>query len=105
MAYDKFVENILLTQDIQTSEIADVRQLIGKLLDPTILETMVHDASIQPPSGNPRLRTTNRDFILDFIYMVHQLKGSDILNTSRLQELDKKANRIIIFLEKEYNLD
>jgi hypothetical protein len=105
MAYDKFVENILLTQDIQTSEIADVRQMTGKLLDPTILETMVHDASIQPPSGNPRLRTTNRDFILDFIYMVHQLKGSDILNTSRLKELDKKANRIIIFLEKEYNLD
>jgi hypothetical protein len=33
------------------------------------------------------------------------LKGSDVLNTSRLKELDKKANRIIIFLEKEYNLD
>ncbi|MBX9734460.1 MAG: hypothetical protein K2X37_10400, partial [Chitinophagaceae bacterium] len=105
MSYDKSVENVLLTQDIQTGEIADVRPMIGKLLNPNILETMIHEGTIQPPLGNPKLRTTNKEFILDFIYIIHQLKGSDVLNKNRLQELNDKADRIITFLNTEYHLD
>ena len=105
ISYDKSVENILLSQNVQTGEIADVRPIIGKLLDPNILETMIHEGTIQPPIGNPKLRTINKEFILDFIYIVHQLKGTDVLNKSRLLELNNKADRIIKFLTKEYNLD
>ena len=46
------------------------------------------------------LRTTDKEFILDFIYAVHQLKGSDALNAVRLQRLKERAIGIILFFKE-----
>jgi hypothetical protein len=104
MAYNQATERILLTQFRQEGEIADIRNLTGKLLDPIILETMVDGEIISPPAGNPALRTKTKEFIFDFIYAVHQLKGSDKLNIVRLHRLKEKAIGIMLFLMKEYNI-
>lgn len=104
MAYDQAIERILLTQSRQENEINTIRPMMGKLLDANILETMVYGDVIRPPLGNPTLRTTDKEFILDFIYAVHQLKGSDALNAVRLQRLKEKAIGIIVFLKKVYHL-
>ncbi len=104
MAYNQATERILLTQSRQEGEIADIQTLTGKLLDPNILETMVDGETISPPAGNPALRTTTKEFILDFIYAVHQLKGSDRLNAVRLNRLKERAVGIMLFLKKEYNI-
>ena len=104
MAYNQATERILLTQSRQEGEIADIRNLTGKLLDPNILETMVDGEIISPPAGNPALRTKTKEFISDFIYAVHQLKGSDRLNVVRLHRLKEKAVGIMLFLKKEYNI-
>ncbi|HET9744299.1 MAG TPA: hypothetical protein VFP97_01220 [Chitinophagaceae bacterium] len=104
MAYDQAIERVLLTQNRQEEEISEIRFMTGKLMDPNILETMVEGEVIRPPSGNPALRTLNREFILDFIYAVHQLKGSDALNTVRLTRLKERAIGIILFLKKEYKM-
>ena len=104
MAYDQAIERILLTQGRQENEITEIRPMMGKLLDANILETMVYGDVIRPPSGNPPLRTIDKNFILDFIYAVHQLKGSDALNAVRLQRLKERAVGIIAFLKKEYHL-
>jgi len=104
MAYNQATDRILLTQSRQEDEIADIRTLTGKLLDPNILETMVEGEIISPPAGNPALRTTTKEFILDFIYGVHQLKGSDRLNVVRLKRLKERATGIILFLKKEYHV-
>jgi hypothetical protein len=105
MAYDQAIERILLTQTRQENEISEIRPMMGKLLDANILETMVYSDVILPPSGNPALRSVSKDFILDFIYAIHQLKGSDALNATRLQRLKDRATGIIIFLKKEYHLE
>jgi hypothetical protein len=104
MAYHQVIERILLTQTRQENEIAEIRLMTGKLLDPNILETMVDGDKIFPPAGNPLLRTKTKEFLLDFIYAVHQLKGSDMLNTVRLYRLKERAVGIIHFLKKEYNI-
>ncbi len=104
MAYNQATDRILLTQSRQEGEIADIQTLTGKLLDPNILETMVDGEIISPPAGNPALRTTTKEFILDFIYGVHQLKGSDRMNVVRLKRLKERADGIILFLKKEYNI-
>jgi hypothetical protein len=103
MAYDQAIDRVLLTQTRQENEITEIRPMMGKLMDP-ILETMVYGDVIHAPSGNPALRTTNKEFILDFIYAIHQLKGSDALNAVRLQRLKERAIGIILFLKKEYDL-
>jgi hypothetical protein len=104
MAYNQAIERILLTQSRQETEIAEIRTMMGKLLDPNILETMVDGEIISPPAGNPPLRTKTKEFILDFIYDVHQLKGSDKLNAVRLHRLTERAVGIMLFLKKEYNI-
>ena len=104
LAYDQAIDRILLTQSRQENEITEIRPMMGKLLDANVLETMVYGDVIRPPSGNPSLRTIDKEFILDFIYAIHQLKGSDALNTVRLQQLKERAIGIILFLNKEYHL-
>ena len=104
MAYDQAIDRVLLTQARQENEITEIRPMMGKLMDPNVLETMVYGDVIHAPSGNPALRTTNKEFILDFIYAIHQLKGSDALNAVRLQRLKERAIGIILFLKKEYDL-
>jgi hypothetical protein len=47
----------------------------------------------------------NKEFILDFIYAVHQLKGSDAVNAARLQKVKEKATGIIRFLQTEYHVN
>ena len=105
MAYDQAIEKILLTQTRQEDEVTEIRPMMGKLMDPNVLETMVYGDVIRPPSGNPALRTVNKEFILDFIYAIHQLKGSDALNKVRLERLKERAIEIILFLKKEYHLE
>jgi hypothetical protein len=105
LSYDQAMERILLTQNRQDDEINDIRPMMGRLLDPNVLETMIDGENIHPPAGNPSLRTVNKEFILDFIYAVHQLKGSDAVNAARLQKVKEKATGIIRFLQTEYHVN
>src|SRR5262245_56109844 len=68
MAYDQAIERVMLTQGRQENEITEVRPLMGKLMDATILETMIDGDVIHVPAGNPSLRTSTKEFLLDFIY-------------------------------------
>ncbi|HWC54153.1 MAG TPA: hypothetical protein VG676_11260 [Chitinophagaceae bacterium] len=104
LSYDQAIEKVQLTQNRQDDEINDIRPMMGRLMDPNVLETMIDGEDIHPPAGNPSLRNVNREFILDFIYAVHQIKGSDAVSSARLQLVKDKATGIIRFLKKEYHL-
>jgi len=104
IAYDQAVERIYVTQLRQEDELKSIQSLTGKILDPLVLETMVEGENIIRPDGNPLLRTVNKELLLDFIYVIHQLKGSDALNAVRLQRLKERATGIIYFLKKVYHL-
>jgi hypothetical protein len=104
MAYDQAIELVLKTQSRQENEVTEIRPMMGRLMNANVLETMVYADVVNPPLGNPPLRTVDKEFILDFIYAVHQLKGSDALNAVRLQRLKERAIGIILFLKKEYHL-
>src|SRR5574338_206246 len=64
LSYDQAMERIQLTQNRQDDEINDIRPMMGRLMDPNVLETMIDGEDINPPAGNPPLRTVNREFIL-----------------------------------------
>ena len=105
MAYDQEIERVLLTQTRQENEINEIRPMMGRLMNANILETMIDGDVIRPPSGNPALRTKTKEFLLDFIYAVHQLKGSDAVNAVRLKDLKEKGTRIIQFLQQTYGIE
>jgi hypothetical protein len=103
-AYDQAIERFQLSQNRQEGELNDIRPMMGRLMNANILETMIDGEEIHPPVGNPPLRTPNKEFLLDFIYAIHQLKGSDEVSGSQLQKLREKATATIQFLKKEYSL-
>lgn len=105
MAYDQMIERIMLTQSRQENEMNEVRPMMGRFLDARILETMIDGETINAPAGNPPLRTSSKEFILDFIYAIHQLKTSDAVNASRLQRLKERAIGIMQFLQMEYEIN
>ena len=104
LSYDQAIERFQLSQNRVESELNTIRPMMGQLMNANVLETMIDGENIHPPIGNPPLRTVNKEFLLDFIYAVHQLKGSDEVGKSQLQLISAKATWTIQFLEKEYHL-
>jgi len=105
ISYEMSLNRIYLTQSREEEEIKAIQSMMGKILNPIVLETMIHGEAIDYPEGNPPLRSTGKDLVSDFIYGIHQLKTSDIVNSVRLSGLQDKAVGIILFLQREYHLE
>ncbi|HUS01692.1 MAG TPA: hypothetical protein VMY77_08195 [Chitinophagaceae bacterium] len=105
MAYTLGVERIYYGQEREDQELYQVSSLLKKLLDGNVLETMIKGRDIILPEGNPPLRTTNRDIILDLTYDIHQMKTSLILNILRMREMLQIASNTLEMLQKEYHLE
>ena len=105
MTYDQTVDYInYLQNNRETMELTEMYPLLAKLFDGNVLETMIHGMEITRPPGNPVLRSTNKNLILDLTYFLHQYKTSSIVIITRLQTLKQSATEAIQFLQKEYHL-
>ena len=105
MTYDQANDYIIFLQTNRESlELAEIYPLLAKLFDGNVLETMIHGLEITRPSGNPVLRSTDKNLILDLTYFLHQYKSTSIVIIVRLQELKQTATETIQFLQKEYQL-
>jgi hypothetical protein len=61
--------------------------------------------NVNKPTGNPPLRSYDVNLQQDLAYYINQIKGSNIIITTRLKLLNEKAKNIINFLQKEYHLE
>ena len=105
MSYDQSIDYIYYLQNNrETQELTEIYPLLAKLFDGNVLETMIQRMEIVRPSGNPVLRSTDKNLILDFTYFLHQYKTSSIVIIARLQTLKQLAIETIQFLQKEYDL-
>jgi len=104
MEYDQAIDYVNYLQNTrETLEVTALYPLLAKLFNGQILETMINGMEINRPSGNPALRTTNKDLILDITYFLHQYKTSSIVIITRLQTVRDVAIKTMHFLEKEYH--
>jgi len=104
MEYDQAIDYVNYLQNTrETLEVTALYPLLAKLFNGQILETMINGMEINRPSGNPALRTTNKDVILDITYFLHQYKTSSIVIITRLQTVRDVAIKTMHFLEKEYH--
>ena len=105
MTYDQANDYIIFLQTNRESlELAAIYPLLAKLFDGNVLEKMIHGMEIIRPSGNPALRSTDKNLILDLTYFLHQYKSTSIVIIVRLEELKHTATESIQFLQKEYRL-
>ena len=104
MTYDQANDYIIFLQNRESQELNEIYPLLAKLFDGNVLETMIHGMDITRPSGNPVLRSTDKNLILDLTYFIHQYKSTSIVIIARLQTLKQSATEAIQFLQKEYHL-
>ena len=104
MTYDQANDYIVYLQSREFEELSVMYPLLAKLYDANILETMIHGMDINRPVGNPPLRTTDKNLILDLTYYLHQYKTTSIVIITRLKSILQAATETIQFLQKEYHL-
>ena len=105
MTYDQANDYIVYLQAREFDELYIMYPLLAKLYDANVLETMIHGMEINRPPGNPALRTTDKNTLLDLTYYLHQYKTTSIVIITRLQSLLKSATETIQFLQKEYRVE
>ncbi len=104
MTYDQANDYIVYLQSREFDELSLMYPLLARLYDGNVLETMIRGMEINRPSGNPVLRTTDKNLLLDLTYYLHQYKTTSIVIITRLQSLMKAATETMQFLQKEYHL-
>jgi hypothetical protein len=105
MEYDRAIDYINYLQNPrETQELTEIYPLLAKLFDGNVLETMIDGMEINRPTGNPPLRSTDKNLILDLTYFLHQYKTTSIVIITRLQSLKQQATETILLLQKEYHL-
>ena len=106
ISYQKLVDYILQNIDDERVERRAVDPLLAKIFNPFVFDNMLaNNNEIQKPTNNPPLRSYDTSLQQDFAYCINQLKGSNIIITTRLKMLNEKATNIIAFLQKEYHLE
>ena len=105
ISYQKLVETILTNIADESEERKAVDPLMTLIFNPYVFDKMLDDNNIiHKPLGNPPLRSYDASLHQDLAYRIHQLKGSNRILYTRLTQLHKKAEDIIVFLKKEYHL-
>ena len=105
IAYQKLVETILTNIEDERIERRAAEPMLAKIFDPYVFDQMLDDTNkINKPTDNPPLRSYDPSLHQDLAYQIHQLRGSNIILTTRLNLLHQRAKNIIVFLQKEYHL-
>ena len=105
ISYQKLVEYIIQNIDDERVERRAIDPLLAKIFNPFIFDKMLaNNNEIQKPTDNPPLRSYDISLQQDLAYNINQLKGSNIIISTRLKLLHAKATNIIAFLQKEYHL-
>ena len=105
ISYQKLVEYIIQNIDDERVERRAIDPLLAKIFNPFIFDKILaNNNEIQKPTDNPPLRSYDISLQQDLAYNINQLKGSNIIISTRLKLLHAKATNIIAFLQKEYHL-
>ena len=106
IAYQKLVDYILMNQEDDRIERRSADPLLAKIFNAFVFDKMLDEFNnVNKPAGNPPLRSYDPSLQQDLAFIINQLKGSNIIISTRLNLLNEKAKNTIEFLKKEYRLE
>ncbi len=77
---------------------------ISKIFDANVFQTMVDSTNIiHRTTGIHYIKKADKEFINQFIYYIHQLKSSFIVEKEVLVDMKKRAGDMIEIINKDYN--
>ena len=76
---------------------------INVMFDPMVFDEMnVYDIEFVYPSGNPKLKTKDKDVINLFLSNLHYVKTVNVGQLGLFKRHQKKAKEILNFIKQEY---
>jgi hypothetical protein len=104
-SYQKLVDYILQNIDDERIERRAADPLLTRIFNPFVFDKMLDEFNnVNKPTNNPPLRSYDPSLQQDLAFIINQIKGSNIIITTRLKLLGEKATNTIVFLKKEYHL-
>ena len=106
ISYQKLVDYILQNIDDERIERRAADPILARIFNPFVFDKMLDEFNnVNKPTDNPPLRSYDISLQQDFAFIINQLKGSNIIISTRLKLLNEKAKNTIAFLKKEYHLE
>ena len=104
-AYQNIYSSILKLQDLRETQKQSYRDVMCKVFEVGVFETMVSGNKIQRPDGNPVLFSQNKELINELLMRAHFVKRNNAAVVNILEELKKKSLSLQKIITKEYHLD
>ena len=105
ISYQKLVDYILQNIEDERIERRAADPLLAHIFNPFVFDKMLDEFNnVNKPVDNPPLRSYDPSLQQDLAFIINQIKESNIIITTRLELLNKRAKNIIEFLENEYHL-
>ena len=110
--YDVELRNVLALFEQESAGREEYMKIASGIFDGSVLDSMVtmgvDDLStygrIKRPVGNPAFNA-NKEKLFQLRYMIHYLKGNNVLNLRANMELLTKADSLLITLKNDYRLE
>jgi hypothetical protein len=105
ISYQKLVDYILTNQEDDRIERRAADPILAKIFNAFVFDKMLDEFNnVNRPVGNPPLRSYDPSLQQDLAFIINQIKGSNIIISTRLKLLHEKAKNTIEFLKKKYHL-
>jgi hypothetical protein len=106
MEYYRQIKLLEMLQEIEKNEEHEYRSLAVKVFDPVMFNQMVSNRDeIQPPTGNPPLRTQDPSLLADLSGWVQYMKSSILGLIQFKTKLKTSAEELIELIRKDYHLN
>jgi hypothetical protein len=104
LEYQKQDDNYSENSANDVTERGFLYPFISKIFDANVFQTMVDSTNIiHRTTGIHYIKRADKEFINQFIYYVHQLKSSFIVEKEVLVDMKKRAGNMIEIINKDYN--
>ena len=104
-SYQYIYFEIMKAQELKELQLIGYRDVMCKVFDIRVFETMVNGTQIIRPSGNPELFSQDKELFNELLMKVHFVKRNNALLLDWLDEMKQKSINLQALIKKEYHLN
>jgi len=104
-SYQYTYAELLKLQELKELQLLTYRDIMCKVFDVRILETMVNGEEIKKPLGNPKLFSENKELINELLMKAHFVKRNNAQLLTMLAEMKQMDMNLQTIINNEYHWD